>query len=435
MTKQITAILLGAGNRGEKSYASYALNYPNELKFIGVAEPRKDRRDAFAKAHEIQEENAVSSWEQLLNRPRMADCVLICTQDQMHYEPLKMAVKKGYHILCEKPITPVKEELLDIYRIAGEYNRTISICHVLRYSPFFIELKKLLTSGAIGELVDIQHMESVGYWHMAHSFVRGNWRNQSLSSPMILQKCCHDFDILLWLVGSPCTSVSSFGRLSHFTEEHAPDGSTQYCMDGCEAREHCPFFAPCFYLEHPRAISDGFAQTVSLDISRSAILSALKNGPYGRCVYHCDNDVVDHQIVNMQFENGVTASLTMCAFTEKCERVINLMGTRGQIKGNMEENRIEWTDFTTGHTSVIQLHVPAGGHSGSDVTMMRQFVRLVNSSGKEENRSAATEAVESHFIALAAEESRLAGGAVITLSGSSINSPQLQEEENESGNN
>lgn len=417
MKKQITAILLGAGNRGEKSYASYALNYPNELTFTGVAEPRKDRRDAFAKAHQIQEENAVSSWEELLNRPRMADCVLICTQDQMHYKPLKMAVQKGYHILCEKPITPVKEELSDVYRLASQYDKTISICHVLRYSPFFIELRKLLTSGAIGKLIDIQHIESVGYWHMAHSFVRGNWRNHSLSSPMILQKCCHDFDILLWLVGSPCASVSSFGGLSHFTEAHAPVGSTPYCMDGCEARDNCPFFAPRFYLEHPKAIPDGFAQTVSLDTSRQALLSALKEGPYGRCVYRCDNDVVDHQIVNLQFANGVTASVTMCAFTEKCERIINLMGSRGQIKGNMEENTIEWTDFVTGHTTQIRLHVQEGGHSGSDVSMMRQFVKLVGSNGKEENKSAATEAVESHFIALAAEESRLAGGAVITLGG------------------
>lgn len=417
MKKQITAILLGAGNRGEKSYASYALNYPNELTFTGVAEPRKDRRDAFAKAHQIQEENAVSSWEELLSRPRMADCVLICTQDQMHYKPLKMAVQKGYHILCEKPITPVKEELSDVYRLASQYNKTISICHVLRYSPFFIELRKLLTSGAIGELIDIQHIESVGYWHMAHSFVRGNWRNHSLSSPMILQKCCHDFDILLWLVKSPCASVSSFGGLSHFTEAHAPAGSTPYCMDGCKARDNCPFFAPRFYLEHPKAIPDGYAQTVSLDTSRQALLSALKEGPYGRCVYRCDNDVVDHQIVNLQFANGVTASVTMCAFTEKCERIINLMGTRGQIKGNMEENTIEWTDFVTGHTTQIRLHVQQGGHSGSDVSMMRQFVKLVGSNGKEENKSAATEAVESHFIALAAEESRLAGGAVITLGG------------------
>lgn len=413
--KQVRAILIGAGHRGEKCYASYALNYPNELKFVGVAEPRTDRREAFARAHAIPACDAVNSYEELLSRPKMADCVLICTQDQMHYVPLKMAVERGYHILCEKPISPVKEELLEIGRMAGEYDRTISICHVLRYSPFFIEIKRLLDSGAIGELVDIQHIESVGYWHMAHSFVRGNWRNHSLSSPMILQKCCHDLDILLWLTGSSCTAVSSFGGLTHFTEKHAPESSTAWCMDGCRARDECPFFAPRFYLEHPKAIPDGFAQTVSLDTSRVSILSALKAGPYGRCVYRCDNDVVDHQIVNLQFENGVTASLTMCAFTDKCERIINLMGTRGQLKGNMEESWIEWTDFVAGHTNRITLRVPAGGHSGSDVSMMRQFVELVGSDGKKKNKSAASEAIESHLIALAAEESRLSGGALMKL--------------------
>ena len=189
--KQVTAILLGAGQRGAEAYASYALDYPNELKFVAVAEPRADRREEFAKLHDIAPQNAVESDMELLNRPKMADCVLICTQDQMHYEALKLAVEKGYHILCEKPISPVKSELIEIGEIAKNYDKVISICHVLRYSPFFRELKRLLDEGAIGQLVDIQHIESVGYWHMAHSFVRGNWRNKSLSSPMILQKCCH----------------------------------------------------------------------------------------------------------------------------------------------------------------------------------------------------------------------------------------------------
>lgn len=415
--KQITAILLGAGQRGAEAYASYALDYPNELKFVGVAEPRKDRREEFAELHHIPEENVVETDLELLSRPKMADCVLICTQDQMHYEALKLAVDKGYHILCEKPISPVRSQLEEIGKIAEEYENVISICHVLRYSPFFRQIKKLLDEGAIGQLIDIQHIESVGYWHMAHSFVRGNWRNKELSSPMILQKCCHDMDILLWLTGSSCKRLSSFGSLTHFKEENAPEGAPKYCLDGCAYREECPYFVPRFYLEDLEENGGSFAKIVSINTDKKSVLDALKDGPYGRCVYHCDNNVVDHQVVNLEFENGVTASLTMCAFTNKCERIINLMGTKGQIRGNMEENEIILQDFASGNTTKIEVKIPKGGHSGSDVAMMKEFVNLVATGGTAKSVSAASESVESHLMALAAEESREHNGAVYEMKG------------------
>ena len=444
--KQVTAILLGAGQRGAEAYASYALDYPNELKFVAVAEPRADRREEFAKLHDIAPQNAVESDMELLNRPKMADCVLICTQDQMHYEALKLAVEKGYHILCEKPISPVKSELIEIGEIAKNYDKVISICHVLRYSPFFRELKRLLDEGAIGQLVDIQHIESVGYWHMAHSFVRGNWRNKSLSSPMILQKCCHDMDILLWLVGASCTRLTSFGNLMHFKEENAPEEFFSNPKDerlkeleqkvavsfwekaddnhtiirlatSWATKDECPYFAPRFYLEDLEEKGGTFAKVVSLQTDKKSLLDALKDGPYGRCVYHCDNDVVDHQVVNLEFDNGVTASMTMCAFTNKCERIINLMGTKGQIRGNMEENEIIVEDFASGNTTKIKVKVPKGGHSGSDVSMMKDFVELVAGGGTAKSVSAASESIESHLMALAAEDSREHNGVVYEMKG------------------
>ena len=335
----------------------------------------------------------------------------------MHYEALKLAAEKGYHILCEKPISPVKSELEEIKKLAEEYDKVISICHVLRYSPFFREIKRLLDDGTIGQLIDIQHIESVGYWHMAHSFVRGNWRNKALSSPMILQKCCHDMDILLWLVGSSCKRLSSFGSLTHFKKENAPEDAPAYCLDGCAHREACPYFAPRFYLEDSEEKGGTFAKVVSLKTDKESVINALKDGPYGRCVYHCDNDVVDHQVVNLQFENDVTVSMTMCAFTNKCERIINLMGTKGQIRGNMEENEIVVEDFATGKTTKIVVKVPKGGHSGSDVSMMKEFVNLVATGGTAKSVSAASESVESHLMALAAEESREHGGAVYEMKG------------------
>lgn len=413
--KQVTAILIGAGNRGAEAYASYGLQYPNELKFVGVADPREDRREAFRKAHGIEEKYSVESWENIFEFPKFADFIMICTQDHMHMEPLQKAMELGYDILVEKPISPVKEELIKLKKQTEEYQGMISVCHVLRYSPFFRKIKEILDAGTIGELINIQHMESIGFWHMAHSFVRGNWRNTAESSPIILAKTCHDFDILLWLTGKKCLSVSSFGSTKLFKAENAPEGAPKRCTDGCPHRSECPFYAPKFYLEHPRAIVDGYRKVVTMDPTTEGLMEALKTGPYGRCVYACDNDVADHQIVNMQMEDELTISFTMSAFTNECERTITLQGSKGEIFGRMEEDEIIVTDFVTGNRTVHKLNTPKVGHSGSDAAMMKELVALISQGRQRENISNATQAIDSHLIAFAAEESRLNGGAVVTL--------------------
>ena len=408
--KQVTAVLIGAGLRGADAYASYALKYPNELKIIAVAEPNRERRERLAGLHGISTDYCYENYESLLAKEKMADCALICTQDRMHYEPVMTALEKGYHVMVEKPMSPEREEIMEMGRAAKKYDRILSVCHVLRYSPFFVKLKELLEQGRIGELVSIQHIESVGYWHQAHSFVRGNWSDGRTASPMILQKCCHDMDILLWLSDSHCTRISSFGNLKYFKKENAPEDAPKYCLDGCRHRDTCPYFAPRFYLEHPSR--GDLYRAVSLDTGRESLLRALEKGPYGRCVFQCGNDVVDHQVVNIEFENQVTASFTMCAFTDKCERVINLMGTEGQIRGNMESGEIEIMDFASGDYEKIVLHKTEGGHSGSDEAMMKDFTALIAGLGNEESTSTASMAVESHLMALAAEESRITGKVV-----------------------
>lgn len=409
--KQVTAVLIGAGLRGGYVYSSYALEHPDEFKVVAVAEPDEMRRREFAVKHEISEEMQFKSYEELLERERLADCALVCTQDTMHYRPVIGALEKGYHVLCEKPMSPDGKEIVKMGEMAQKYGRILSICHVLRYSPFFVKIKELLEEQKIGRLMSIQHIEEVGYWHHAHSFVRGNWRNAEKSSPMILQKCCHDMDILLWLVQSHCKTVSSFGALTFFREENAPEGAPARCLDGCSYRDECPYYAPRFYQEHPKAEEDGLIYAVSSDIEKKSVLQALKSGPYGRCVFHCDNTVVDHQVVNLEFENGVTAALTMSAFTKNCAREINLMGTKGQIRGNMESGMIEVYDFVNGITDTIHLNTPPKGHSGSDMSMMKSFVQLVME-GKGSGKTGAQVSVESHLMALAAEQSRVNKAAV-----------------------
>lgn len=410
MGKQIRAILIGAGLRGGYVYSQYALDHPDELKIVAVAEPDADRRRNFSRRHHIPCELQFESYERLLDREQMADCVMVCTQDREHYEPVKRALMKGYHVLCEKPMSPDKSEVLAMGQMARKYHRTLSICHVLRYSPFFSKIKSLLEEERIGRMISIQHIEEVGYWHYAHSFVRGNWRRQEETSPMILQKCCHDMDILLWLAGGHCQRISSFGDLTYFRAENAPKDAPEYCMDGCLHREECPFYAPGFYLEHPKALEDGLVYAVTDQADPEHILSALRKGPYGRCVFRSDNTVVDHQTVEMAFERGITASFLMTAFTDQCARRIRIMGTRGELNGDMDAGRIELLDFASGEHTKILLRTSPQGHSGSDMRMMQDFVRMIAEGGN--GKTDASVSVESHLMALAAEESRRTGESI-----------------------
>ena len=409
--KTITAVLIGAGLRGMDVYAAYALQNPGEIKFVAVAEPNETRRSMFCKAHNIPEENSFTSWQERLGRPRMADTAFICTQDRMHYKPTLEALEKGYHILLEKPMSNNMSECMEMERCAARNKRFISVCHVLRYSPFYAALKDIIAGGKIGDIMSIQQTENVAYWHQAHSFVRGNWRNAGESSPMILQKSCHDMDIISWLIDQKCTKVSSFGSLSHFKSSNAPEGSPKRCLDGCPVSGSCIYYAPGQYLTGDTGWP---TSAISNDLSLEGRTKALKEGPYGRCVYHCDNDVVDHQVVNLEFERGATASFTMCAFTADGGRTIKAMGTKGQIRGHMEKNEIEVHIFGEKQAEaypVLNYEITgdsaAYGHGGGDYGLMKDFVRLVSSGSEADGLTSARASLQSHLMAFAAEISRL----------------------------
>ncbi|HHV60242.1 MAG TPA: Gfo/Idh/MocA family oxidoreductase [Clostridiaceae bacterium] len=406
---KITAVLLGAGMRGTYAYASYALKHPDEIQFVAVAEPDKVKREYFCKTHSIPEDMCFERWEQLLEKPRLADALLICTQDKMHYEPAIKALEKGYHLLVEKPMSPDPLECIKMGELAKEKERVFLVCHVLRYTDFFSTIKNMLDEGRIGKLISIQHNENVAYWHQAHSFVRGNWRNSDETSPMILAKCCHDMDIMAWLAGGKCIKVSSFGSLTHFKKENAPKGAPERCLDGCPVSDECIYYAPRQYLTE----NTGWpTAAICTDMSIEGRTRALKEGPYGRCVYYCDNNVVDHQVVNLAFDNEVTAAFTMCAFTKDCTRTIKLMGTKGEIRGHMEKKEIEIIDFASGENEKIILQNAREGHGGGDIKIMKEFVRLVQSDGREKGLTSADLSVQSHIMAFAAEKSRLTGSVV-----------------------
>jgi predicted dehydrogenase len=406
--RKLTAILIGAGDRGN-AYANYALSHPREIEVIAVAEPNPERRDRFKRLHRLPDEMVFTGWEEALAKPKLADVAIICTMDRMHYAPTMRALELGYHILLEKPMAVDPLECIRMAEFAEEKKRVLSICHLMRYSPFFRTVKQLLDEGRIGKLMSIQHNENVAYWHYAHSFVRGNWRNSQESSPMLLQKSCHDLDFLSWIVGAECVQVSSFGSLSHFTRENAPEGAPDRCLEGCPAELTCPYHA---YRQYLSKSAYWIKEMISLDQSLEARTEALLNGPFGRCVYKCDNDVVDHQVVNLLFANGVTAMFSMNGFNVKHGRSMKIVGTKGEIRGYSEKHEIEISDFLTETTTVIKLPEAVYSHGGGDYNVMRDFVRLVWKEDLDQNQSSARASLQSHIIAFAAEKSRLEGKVV-----------------------
>lgn len=413
MMDKIKIALIGAGQRGADTYAPYVLEHPEDIEFVAVAEPDKDRRDRFCSKFHLKEEQSFDCWEDFFEQEKIADAVLICTQDRDHIGPALKALEKGYHILLEKPLSYSKEECEILEEAAAKSDSIILVCHVLRYTPYFRKVKQLLDQNVIGTIQNIHWIENVGFWHQAHSFVRGNWRKSKETSPMILAKCCHDMDMILWLMNDNCKRVSSFGSLGYFKLENAPEGSTERCLDGCAVKDTCPYYAPRIYLE-----GDGHWQVevikkvVSADTSTEAVTKALQTGNYGRCVFRCDNDVVDHQVVNMEFEHGAIAALTMSAFSQTCSREIKIMGTHGELSGCLEENEIIYKNFTTGEKKIIPIQAEAKGHGGGDAGIMKSFIEMIRTGTMAEGATSISISVQGHKIAFAAEESRLTGKIV-----------------------
>ena len=332
--------------------------------------------------------------------------MMICTQDDMHFIPTKVAIEKGYHVLLEKPMSNSLEECIELGKIARENDVVFMICHVLRYTPFFTKIKEIIDSGKIGKVMTIQHNENIGYFHMAHSFVRGNWRNSKESSPIILAKTCHDMDILLFLAGSRCKKISSFGSLTYFKESNAPINAADRCIN-CEHEPKCIYSAKAQYL---KARGMWPATTITEDQTEEGILKALAEGPYGRCAYKCDNDVCDHQVVTMEFENGITSTFNLSAFTNNCNRTLKIMGTRGEIRANDLMQEVEVQLFGQDSKEIFKCK-PVGGHGGGDYGLMDDFVKLIQS-GRNDALTSADISVESHVMAFAAEDSRVNGVSI-----------------------
>jgi predicted dehydrogenase len=408
---RVRLAIVGAGSRGA-GYASFAEAHPDEVVVTAVADPNPTRQQALAERYSIPENHVFSSWEALADSDdKVADAVVVATQDRMHRAPAIALAQRGYHMLLEKPMAPTEEDCRAIVAAVKEAGILFAVAHVMRYTRYTTALKQLIDSGRIGDVVTVQHLEPVGFWHQAHSFVRGNWHSAEQSTFMLMAKSCHDLDWLRYIVGSRFRAVSSFGRLSHFTPENRPAGASDRCLD-CAVEADCAYSAGRFYLGHLAAGNMGWPVDVLVDDpTEESVREALRTGPYGRCVYGGGNDVVDHQVVNMDFENGATASFTMTAFNEAGPRRTGIFGTKGEIRG--DGVNLEIFDFLTGRTDTIDTDEGADlrgvlqGHGGGDYGLMRAFIDSVAKSDKAPILSGPDATLESHLAVFAAENARI----------------------------
>ena len=412
-----TVIVIGAGGRGTR-YSDIMAASGGRFKVIAVAEPIDVRRNYIKEKFDLPDDMCHLSWEEFLARPKFADLVIVATMDRQHYAPTMAAIEKGYDILLEKPISATPEECAEIARAANAKGVFVQVCHVLRFTPFFKALKDIIDSGRIGEVMHIQHAEDVGNVHQSHSFVRGNWRNSDESACMILAKSCHDMDILAWLLGKKCKRVSSFGSLSYFKPENAPEGAPMRCTDGCPHSATCYYDAVKIYRDQGR---DKFYSHMLLKRNEHGtdeeIIELLKTEPYGRCVFHCDNNVVDHQVVNLEFEGGATVSFSMAAFN-KGGRYIRVMGTKGEISAKMSNDGFELYDFATRETTHIDIPDAVlndsidAGHGGGDGGIIKALSDRLGGDTSSKSLCTIDETCRNHLIAFAAEESRVTGKVI-----------------------
>jgi predicted dehydrogenase len=418
MAKPLEIVVVGAGGRGMYAYASYALRHPDQIRIVGVAEPDPIRRGRMAELHDLDDDRCFVTWEDLMAKGQLGEAAIITTQDQLHVEPAVAAMGAGYDVLLEKPMAHTLEGCMRLVQESERRGRVLQICHVLRYAPFWRQLHAILDAGVLGDIITVEHRENVAYWHMAHSFVRGNWRNKALSSPMILAKCCHDLDVLVWNLPSRVKRLSSVGSLLR-------------CVDNCPIEPQCPFSAIGIYLDYERTFPDARAEltaagldgeapdtwpfnVISPDRSRKGRLRAIQEGPYGRCVYRCDNDVVDHQSVLLELENGTSVNMIMHGHSNQEHRSMRYDGTRATLRARaLEPGEIE-INYHGGKTERILVDSGELGHGGGDEGIMADFVRVLR--GEIAPLTTARVSLESHLLAFAAEEARLTGQVIDMVS-------------------
>ncbi|MFT5085868.1 MAG: putative dehydrogenase [Candidatus Latescibacterota bacterium] len=402
MSQRIKIALLGAGGRGT-GFAKTVKDLSHLAEIVAVAEPRESYREDIRQLFDLPENRVFTDWRDLVAVENICDAVIIATMDQEHVGPALACQKLGYHMMLEKPMATSLEDCQKIAAAQKEHEVITTVCHSLRYNKGFALVKDLIDSGKLGEIITIDQLEQVGFWHQAHSFVRGNWGNEANSTFMLLAKSCHDIDYISYLAGRDCRQVSSFGSLSHFTAANAPEGSSERCTGGCAVEATCPYSAIKAYVDSPN-LDQWPANVCAHEHTREAHRRAIETGPYGRCVYRCDNDVVDHQVVAMHFDAGVTATFTMTAFTQGGGRKLRVHGSVGELLFDESEIAIKY--YGSNNIERIAVGAEVGGHGGGDKRVVSAWLDAIRLGDPSLVTTDVHESLRTHSIVFAAEQSR-----------------------------
>ncbi|EFA80258.1 putative oxidoreductase [Heterostelium album PN500] len=412
--KTVSLIVIGCGSRGYV-YTLYALEKPKRLKVAAVCDPIKFRRDKLGNSFSLPNNLRFEDWKDIVKLDKFADAVLIATPDQLHAEPAIAFANKGYHILVEKPMAVSQDDCNRMVKAAKDNNVIFAVCHVLRYTPYNLKIKSLIDEGYVGKVLNIQHLEPVGFYHNAHSYVRGNWKRDDTSTFMLMAKSCHDIDLIHFFMNSKCKKVSSFGSLTHFNKEGKPKeaGNAKRCLD-CSINNKCPYSAKTIYLTLYPYKRECLVPSKEPTIEN--VRESLETGQYGVCVYESDNNVVDQQVVNMEFEGGKTCSFSMVAFTEEiCERKTRIHGSHGQLI--CDGHTIIWDDFKMGDKEIFKPEIVTNtkmtGHNCADYYLMRSFVYAVAKNDPTQILSGPDDTLLSHTLVFKAEQSRVENRVVI----------------------
>ncbi len=414
-TVPVRCVVLGAGLRGRQVYGRHALEHPERLRVVALAEPVRERREAMAREHALSAGAAFADWRELLERPQRAELAVVATGDTLHVGPALAAFERGYHVLLEKPIAPDPGECVRVVEAAERCGRLLFVSHVLRFTPFYASIHEIVSSGRLGRLVHLDLREHVASWHMVHSFVRGKFRSRALAAPFLLAKSCHDLDLLVWLAGAAPRRVASFGGLSEYSAARAPHGAPARCSDGCPVQESCPHDAVRFYLGPDDALARGWPWSdLGPDPSRAARRQALESGPFGRCVYRCDNDVADHQVVAVEFEGGSTGSFAVHGHATRECRTLRITGSAGELRGNLESGEIEISRHGAFEVERRRLEQSPLGHFGGDLGLLTHVIAAVRGGARGDARASGRTALTSHLLGFAAEQAR-EGGSVVDV--------------------
>lgn len=406
--KQITAAFIGAGLRSQ-IYLEYALLNPQRMKIVSIVEPNDFRREKIAKRYSVQSEFQFTNWDDFFAQEKIADVVVIGTMDHMHYEPAISAIEKGYHILIEKPIAQTIDEILDILNKAEAKGLVAGTCHVLRYHPYFMKIKELVASKRIGNIINIKHDEFIGMERMTHSYVRGKWNKKNIN-PLILSKSCHDIDFIMWLLECDCKALSSFGSLKWFRAKNAPEGSSERCID-CNIEKSCIYSSVELYIRKKR-----WTKGFDIENDYETLINILKTQDYGICVYRCNNDVVDHQVLIMKMDGDILVTINLNGITKHSGRATHIIGSKGEIIGDGEKlihNNYETLEQETYDFSNLE-SLPF--HAGADLALVEDFLNAIEHVEKGvpyDFKASIKNSIISHTIALSAENSRIENRTIV----------------------